>query len=319
LAAALSVKKLIQRRRAINRDTIYQKIKALKEKKNAVILAHNYQPEEIQAIADYTGDSLGLSRQAAGVEKDMIVFCGVFFMAETAKILSIDKKVMLPDLTAGCPMADMLTGKQLREFKAKYPGSIVVCYVNSTAEVKAESDVCCTSSNAIKVIESLPRDKIILFVPDMYLGNFVQMKTGREIICWKGYCPTHALVTREMVLVQKEKHPDAVVVVHPECRLEVIQEAHEALSTGQMISYIQKSSAKSFIIGTEKGMLYRLKKDNPEKQFYIVTKDLICPNMKKISLEKLLYSLEEEKEAITVAPDIADRARHAINRMMEIH
>jgi quinolinate synthase len=301
---------------ATQHGTLHDQVLALKKERNAVILAHNYQNPEIQDVADFTGDSLGLSRNAARTNADMIVFCGVFFMAETAKMLSPGKKVLLPDKYAGCPMADMITAEKLREFKRKSPGSPVVCYVNSTAEVKAESDICCTSSNAVKVVSSLPADKPVLFVPDMHLARFVQEKTGREIIAWKGYCPTHMKITPETVLSARERHPDAVVLVHPECQWEVIKLADEALSTSQMIEYARKSGAKGFIIGTEKGILHQLVRENPDKNFYIVSPDVVCPNMKRITLEKVVRSLEQETEEITVKPEIAEKARRAIDGML---
>jgi quinolinate synthase len=248
----------------------------------------------------------------------MIVFCGVHFMAETAKILSPSKKVILPDPEAGCPMADMITAEQLREFKAKHPGCPVVCYVNSTAGVKAESDVCCTSSNAARVVRSLPRDKTVLFVPDRFLGAWVKKQTGYDILCWNGFCPTHFRVTPEMVSEARKKHPAAVVLVHPECPGGVCDMADAVLSTGQMLEFVRKSDKKEFIIGTEKGILHQLEKQNPGKAFYLVTKDLICPNMKKITLEKVLASLAGLQFQIEVPEDIRRRAERALQRMVEI-
>lgn len=299
-------------------QTLIQDILDLKKKKNAIILAHNYQPPEIQDIADFTGDSLNLSRKAADTDADLIVFCGVHFMAETAKIISPRKKVVLPDPSAGCPMADMITAEQLREFKAKHPGCPVVCYVNSTAGVKAESDVCCTSSNAVKVVLSLPRDKTVLFVPDRFLGAWVKKQTGYDIISWNGFCPTHYRVTPEMVSEARKKHPAAVVLAHPECPGGVCDLADAVLSTGQMLEFVNKSDKKEFIIGTEKGILHQLEKRNPGKAFYLVTKDLICPNMKRITLEKLFTALREETREITVAETVADRARRAIDKMLAL-
>jgi len=299
-------------------QTLIQDNLDLKKKKNAIILAHNYQLPEIQDIADFTGDSLGLSRKAAATDADLIVFCGVHFMAETAKIISPRKKVILPDPSAGCPMADMITAEQLREFKAKYPGCPVVCYVNSTAGVKAESDVCCTSSNAVKVVRSLPRDKPVLFVPDKFLGEWVKKQTGYDILCWNGFCPTHFRVTPEMVSEALKKHPAAVVLVHPECPGGVCDMADAVLSTGRMLEFVQKSDKKEFIIGTEKGILHQLEKQNPGKAFYLVTKDLICPNMKKITLEKLFTALREETREITVPETVADRACGSIEKMLAL-
>ena len=297
-------------------QTPVQDILDLKKKKNAIILAHNYQLPEIQDIADFTGDSLNLSRKAAATDAELIVFCGVHFMAETAKIISPEKKVILPDPSAGCPMADMITAQQLREFKAKHPGCPVVCYVNSTAEVKAESDMCCTSSNAVNVVRSLPKGKTVLFVPDKFLGAWVKKQTGYDIRCWNGFCPTHMRVTREMLDNARARHPSAAVLVHPECLGEVCEGADQVLSTGQMLEFVKKSDKKEFIIGTEKGLLHQLEKQNPGRAFYLVTKDLICPNMKRITLEKLLSALKEEKVEITVSPDVADRARRAIEKML---
>jgi len=293
-------------------------IQKLKQEKNAVILAHNYELPEIQDIADFTGDSLNLSRQAAKTKADRIVFCGVHFMAETAKIISPDKQVLLPDATAGCPMADMISATELREFKASYPDAVTVCYINSTAEVKAESDLCCTSANAIKVIESIPADKTILFVPDKYLGGWATKKTGRNIVCWNGFCPTHARITSEIILQAKARHPEALLLVHPECRAEVCDLADKVMSTGQMIAFARESHAQDFLLCTEKGILHQLIKDNPMKRFHLVSKDFICPNMKKITLEKVYLSLKKEQFEITVNPEIAARARLSIERMLAL-
>ncbi|MHC4791950.1 MAG: quinolinate synthase NadA, partial [Planctomycetota bacterium] len=237
-------------------EQLGEKIKDLKQHRRAVILAHNYQLGEVQDIADFTGDSLGLSIKAAETDADVIVFCGVLFMAETAAILSPQKTVLLPDKFAGCPLADMITAEQLRKLKREHPDALVVCYVNSSAEVKAESDYCCTSANAIEVVNSLPPDKEIIFVPDQHLGRFVQDRTGRKLILWPGYCISHVVITEEAVKSKKAQYPDAVVMVHAECTGPVKQLADQVLSTSQMLKYAGQSSAKQFIVGTEVGMIY---------------------------------------------------------------
>lgn len=295
-----------------------EQIRELKKERGAVIIAHNYQIDEVQAIADFTGDSLELSRKAATLPEEVIVFCGVHFMAETAAILSPEKTILLPDKHAGCPMADMVTAESLRKLKAKHPGAKVVCYVNSSADVKAESDICCTSSNAVKVAESLGDVKII-FVPDRNLGAFVAERLGRELILYNGFCPTHERIRDTDVLAMKEKYPDALVLAHPECSKPVRDLADELLSTGQMCRFAQASDAKEFIIATELGLNYRLQTENPDKKFYSVNPDrAVCPNMKKITLEKVLWSLQDMQYRVTVPEDIACRAVGAIERMLEI-
>jgi quinolinate synthase len=295
---------------------LISEISELKKKRKAIILAHNYQSDEIQELADFTGDSLGLSRTAAKTEADVIVFCGVYFMAETAKILSPDKKVLLPDLHAGCPMADMITAEKLRAFKAANQGRIVVCYVNSTSEVKAESDICCTSANAVALIEALPKNEKILFVPDMHLGRFVAEKTGRDILCWKGFCPTHMKITPEVIKSARERHPDAIILIHPESMWEAVLMADEALSTGQMLQFVKKSKGKKFVIATEKGILYQLRKENPEKEFFMAAPDIVCPNMKKITLQKVRDSLLNMAYEVMVDQGVAVLARKSIERML---
>lgn len=299
-------------------DRLVTKIEKLKQEHNAVILAHNYQIGDVQDIADFYGDSLGLSIQASQTKADVIVFCGVHFMAETAAILSPGKTVLLPDKTAGCPMADMITGEQLRELKAEHPDALVVCYVNSTAEVKSESDYCCTSSNAVAVVNSLPTDREVIFVPDQHLGQFVAERTDRELILWPGYCITHVLITEEDIEDAKSEHPDAVVLAHPECSEPVKEMADELLSTGQMLSYAKTSNAKQFIIATEIGIIHTLKKENPDKEFIPATERAICPNMKKITLDKVLFSLEEMQYKITVPEEISKNAKKSLDRMVEI-
>ena len=299
-------------------DRLVKKIEKLKEERNAVILAHNYQIGDIQDVADFYGDSLGLSVQASQTQAEVIVFCGVHFMAETAAILSPEKTVLLPEKTAGCPMADMITGEQLRELKAEHPDALVVCYVNSTAEVKAESNYCCTSSNAVAVVKSLPADREVIFVPDQHLGQFVAERTGRELILWPGYCPTHVLISEEDIEKSKSEYPDAIILAHPECSEPVKELADELLSTGQMLGYAKKSQAKQFIIATEIGILHTLKKENPDKEFIAASQRAICPNMKKITLDKVIDSLEKMQYKITVPGETGLRAKKSLERMVEI-
>jgi len=297
---------------------LVEKIKRLKIERKAVILAHNYQPAEIQDIADFCEDSLGLSVKAAATDAEVIVFCGVKFMAETAAILSPNKTVLLPEKTAGCPLADMITAKELIRLKEQHPGALVVCYVNSSAEVKAQSDYCCTSSNAVEVVKSLPIDKKIIFVPDQHLGRFVAERTGREMILWPGYCRTHIMITEEDIKDARAKFPDAVVMAHPECTEPVKALADEVLSTGGMMKFVRKNGAKRFIVATEIGMLHPLKKLRPEAEFIAASARAVCPNMKKITLEKVLWSLEDMKYKVTVPEDIRERAKKALERMIEV-
>lgn len=297
---------------------LIEKILRLKEERGAVILAHNYQPPEIQDIADHLGDSLDLSRLAMRLQEEIIIFCGVHFMAETAAILSPGKKVILPDPNAGCPMADMIDADQLRELQEKHPGAVTVMYVNSTAEVKALTDICCTSANSLAVIESIPEEKKIIFGPDQYLGGWVSMQTGRSMILWNGFCPSHQKIMPEEIRELREKYPGAVVMVHPEVNPAIEAESDIALGTGSMIKFAGESDAMTFIVGTEVGMCYRLEKLYPEKTFIPASPNAICPNMKKISLEKILASLEDLEPVITVPEETADAARSAIEQMIEI-
>jgi quinolinate synthase len=294
------------------------KIQELKTKCNAVILAHNYQSDEIQDLADFAGDSLGLSIQASQTDAEVIVFCGVRFMAETAAILSPGKKVLMPEPNAGCPMADMITAEQLRDLKQQHPGALVVCYVNSTAEVKAESDYCCTSGNAVEVVRSLPADKQILFVPDQHLGQFVRERTGRDIVLWPGYCSTHVRIAENDIREARKKYPEAVIMAHPECSEPVKDLADELLSTGQMLKFVETSKATQFIVATEIGILHPLKKVRPDAEFVPASIRGVCPNMKKTTPEKLLASLENLQYEITVPQEIAERARKSLERMVEI-
>jgi quinolinate synthase len=298
--------------------SLIDNIVKLKTEKDAVIIAHNYQIDEIQDIADFVGDSLQLSIKASKVKNRIIVFCGVHFMAETAKIISPEKKVLLPDKYSGCPMADMITDKQLANLKKEYPGAVVVCYVNTSARVKALSDICCTSSNAVKVVNSIPGNKQIIFIPDKYLGSYVQSQTGRKMILWDGFCPTHARIDVKTIMALKKEHPDAVVLVHPECTPDVIGIADKVASTGGMLAFVKQSTKKEFIIGTEIGLIYRLKKENYDKVFYPASGHAICPNMKLINLEKLLWALEEEQFEIKLPQDVIDKARTAIDNMLAL-
>jgi quinolinate synthase len=300
----------------INNEIIH-KIQVLKNKRNAIILAHNYQLGEVQDVADFVGDSLELRQNAAKTQADVIVFCGVHFMAETASILCPDKKVLLPDMSAGCPMANMITAQKLIERKKEIPGVKVVCYVNSTAEVKAESDVCCTSSNAVKVVKSLG-ESTILFVPDQYLGSYVASQTHQTMLFWPGYCPTHARIRPDDILRAKAEYPFAKVIVHPECRPEVAALADEVLSTGGMIRFARSSAAKEIIVATEIGLIYRLRKENPGKKFIAASEQAVCPRMKLITLEKILWSLEEMAPEVKVPEQVRLRAKKAVDRMLEI-
>ena len=300
------------------KEELIEKINKLKKERNAIILAHNYQTGSVQDIADFTGDSLGLSQKAARTDADVIVFCGVLFMAETAAILSPDKMVLIPDKNAGCPMSDMITAQQLRELKAKHPEATVVCYVNSSAEVKAESDYCCTSSNAIEVVKAVPADKQIIFVPDCHLGQYVKERSGRDIVLWPGYCPTHMWFNEASVKDAKHRHQDALVLMHPESSEDAKPLADELLSTGQMLQYARKSDADEFIIATEVGIIHTLQKDCPAKKFYAVTERAVCPDMKLITLEKILFSLENMEYKVAVPVEIARRARGSLDRMLSI-
>ncbi len=299
-------------------EQLLEKINKLKAEHKAVILAHNYQPAEIQDIADFCGDSLGLSVKASQTDAQVIVFCGVKFMAETAAILSPGKLVLLPDKLAGCPLADMINAEQLIELKRKYPEAVVVCYVNSSAEVKAESDYCCTSSNAVEVVNSIPPDKQIIFVPDQHLGRFVAERTGRNLVLWPGYCITHIMITEEDIKKARAKYPDAVVMAHPECSEAVKDLADELLSTGQMLEFVKKSPAKRFIVATEIGMIHPLRKQNVGAEFIAASDKAICPNMKKITLEKVAWSLEDMQYKIAVSEEIRIKAKKALDRMVEI-
>lgn len=301
----------------MKKEEVSKKIRELKEERNAVILAHNYQIGEVQDVADYIGDSLGLSQKAAQVEEKLIVFCGVHFMAETAAILAPEKTILMPDINAGCPMADMITAPELKEWKKNYPGSKVVCYVNTTAEVKAESDICCTSSNAVKVVNSLDGDEI-LFVPDKNLAAYAARHTKKKIIPWDGYCYVHNNILAKDIKEKRRLYPQAEVWVHPECRPEVIDLVDKVLSTGQMVEEARRTEKKVIIIGTETGIIYRLKKENPTKNFYSALDSAYCYNMKKINLLKVLKSLENMTYRVNVPLEIGQGARGAIEKMVKL-
>jgi quinolinate synthase len=300
----------------LNKDLVNEIMK-LKTSKNAVILSHNYELGEVQDIADFVGDSLELSQKAAKTDADVIVFCGVHFMAETASILNPDKKVLLPDLNAGCPMANMITAPQLIAKKKEIPDAAVVCYINSSAKVKAESDICCTSANAIKVVQSLEAQHI-LFVPDQYLGHYVSTKVNKKFTFWPGYCPTHARIRPEDIIRLKTQYPNAKVMIHPECRPDSIALADEVLSTSGMLRFAHSTPRKEIIVGTELGIIYRLRKENPGKTFIPVSEQAICPRMKLITLEKILWSLQEMSPEIKVPEVVRVRALKAVNRMLKI-
>jgi len=298
---------------------IVKEIEKLKKERNAVILVHNYQRPEVQDIADYLGDSLGLSIEASKTKADVIVFCGVYFMAETAKIISPHKTVLIPDRESGCPMADMVTASQLRELKAKHPKAKVMCYVNTSAEVKAECDICCTSANSIKVTQAaFKKDEEVIFVPDKYLADYTARQTGHDFIVWPGYCPTHAKILAEDVVNARKQYPKALVITHPECSRPVIEASDAALSTEGLCRFVKQSKALEFIVGTEVAIIHRLQKENPDKKFYPVSDSIICPNMKKITLEKVLAALKENKHEVILSEDIIRRAKKSIQAMLDI-
>jgi quinolinate synthase len=322
-------------------EGLLDEIRKLRDEKRAIILSHNYQRDEVQEIADFVGDSLELSKQASKVDCDVIVFCGVHFMAESASILSPAKTVLLPEPEAGCPMADMIqvSGTRkvkssfpgyevqpsflfpheftLRDMRERHPGAPVVAYVNTTAAVKADSDICCTSANVVKVIESLPAEKVIC-VPDRNLSMWAQKNTKKQVVAWDGFCHVHDRVTKNDVARAREEHPGALLMAHPECRPEVLELADHVTSTSGMLRFAGASDAKEFIVGTEVGLMYRLRKENPDKVFYPLRKDMVCPNMKKTTLNSVLRSLKEMKHVIRVPEEIRVPAKRALDRMLEI-
>ncbi|MBN2079864.1 MAG: quinolinate synthase NadA [Spirochaetes bacterium] len=297
--------------------SMIEEIKALARTKNALILAHNYQIPEVQDVADINGDSLELARMAAKTDAGLIVFCGVHFMAESASIISPSKKVVMPDPTAGCPMADMATAEDLVEMKKTHPGAAVVTYINSTAAVKAESDVICTSSNALKIVEGVDANEVI-FVPDKNLAAYVQRFTKKKIIPWNGFCPTHERFSLDDLKSVKEKHPGALVMVHPECRPDVIDHADKVLSTGQMVSFVQETDAQQIIVGTETDMIHRLRSVAPGIEFIPASDTFICPNMKKINLPLIVQALRNEETVVSVDPVLREKAKRALDRMLDL-
>lgn len=322
-------------------SALRDQILRFKQEKRAVILSHNYQRDEVQDIADFVGDSLELSRLAVTQDCEMIVFCGVHFMAESASILSPDKTVLLPEISAGCPMADMISADAprpvrksfpgfdnppayvyppeftLKDIKKQYPGVPVVAYVNTTAEVKAESDICCTSANVVKVIESLPGDAVIC-VPDKNLSMWAARNTKKKVIAWDGYCNVHERVTVQDVKMAKQEHPGAVVMAHPECRIEMLEIADHVTSTSGMLRYAKASSEKEFIVGTEVGLMHRLRRENPDKTFHALRNDMVCPNMKRTTLQSILRAFQENIHIVRVPEDIRIRAKRALDRMLEV-
>lgn len=297
---------------------LIEQINKLKKEKNAVILAHCYQNVEIDEVADYVGDSLYLSQMASKTDADIILFAGVYFMAQTAKILCPEKKVLLPRLESGCRMADMISLNQLREFKSKHPNIPTVCYINSTAEVKSECDICCTSSNAVKIVKSLNADKI-LFLPDTYLGKWVESQLGNlDVITYPGFCPTHLQIRPEDIEKARAEYPDALVLAHPECHQSVTKLADYVGSTTGIMKYAIESDKKQFIIATEKGVVDRLKRDYPDKEFILIKDNIICPNMKWHTLTDIYNALEKEEHEITVDKEIASKALGCIDRMLNV-
>jgi len=312
----------------MNTQDLITEIKRMKEERNAVILAHNYQVPEVQDIADYLGDSLGLSHQAAETDAEVIVFCGVHFMAETASIISPDKRVLIPDLDAGCSLADSITVEQLREWKARHPGAVTVTYINTTAAVKAECDYCCTSSNAVDIVESISEDKEILFLPDKFLGSYIEMVTGRELNIWQGACHVHEKIGELNLSDKQKEYPDAEVLIHPECGCSTSCMMKSAMyfdckdghihSTSGMLNHAKESEAEEFVVATETGILHRMRKENPGKKFYPANENSVCEYMKMITLEKLYDSLKYDQFEVKVPEKLAEKARLPIERMLSI-
>jgi len=295
-----------------------ERIRRLRDERRAVLLAHYYQRQDVQAVADHVGDSLGLAQRAAMTPAQVIVFCGVRFMAETAAVLCPDKTVLLPDPAAGCPMADMATARTVQQWKRDHPDGIVVAYVNSTAAVKAQSDICCTSANATTVVRSLPEDFPMLFVPDRNLGHYVRRRTGRRMDLWRGWCPTHERMLPEHVSQARRSHPQAAVVVHPECRPAVVDMADAVASTSGILAYCESSEQREFIVGTENGFMDVLRRRCPDKVFYPASPFADCPNMKRITLEKIVASLEGLSPVVAVPHAQAAAARRPLERMLAL-
>ncbi|MBI2908150.1 MAG: quinolinate synthase NadA [Chloroflexi bacterium] len=298
-------------------EELRSKIFRLKKEMNALIVAHNYQRPEVQDIADFVGDSLELARQGKETGADVIVLCGVRFMAENCVIVNPSRTVLLAEGSAGCPMADMIEVEDVREWRARYPKAAVVCYVNTSAAVKAESDVCCTSANALQVVDATPNDEII-FIPDQNLGHWVSTKTTKKVYPYPGFCVTHHRLTAGQVRAAREAHPEAKVIAHPECTAEVLALADAVLSTSQMIRYVKESSAKVFLVGTEAGLLHRMARENPDKTLYVISNALLCPNMKRTTLRSVATTMELERNVIKIPEEIRARAQRALERMLQI-
>lgn len=304
-------------RKAEQNRVLRERLMQLKKERNAIILAHYYQRDEIQEVADFRGDSFLLAQKAAQTDADVIVFCGVHFMGESAKILAPNKTVIIPDERAGCPMADMVNVEGLRKLKAQHPGATVVTYINSSAEIKAETDICCTSANAVKVVNSVEGQDVI-WVPDKNLGHYVQQNTDKNMIIWEGYCNTHDMLTVKDVEEMKAKYPEAQFVVHPECRPEVVALGDFVGSTTAILKYCRESECQEFIVGTEDGTGYQLRLDSPDKKFHFASKYLVCPNMKVNNLKKLVKCLETMQPQIYVPPQVAEKARLSLERMLQV-
>ena len=299
-------------------EDLVERIRILKEKHRAIILAHNYQIGEVQDVADLIGDSLELARYAASTEADVIVFCGVHFMAETAKILNPSRKVLVPDLKAGCPMSDMITPEEVDRLRRENPGAVVVTYVNSPASVKAKSDICCTSANAVRIVSSIPSETPVIFIPDQFLGDYVQRATGRKLILFEGFCPTHMRIMATDIDRAREEHPGAFVIAHPECQPGVARKADVVSSTSRMATAVRENSAHKVVVGTELGMIHRLQKENPDKEFIPACSSCDCANMKVNSLEKILWALEDLAPEIDLPEGILRDARKSLDRMIEM-
>ncbi len=300
----------------MERNKVIEKINELKKEKNAVILAHNYQIDEVQDIADFTGDSLELAKKVVDVKADIIVFCGVKFMAEMAYMLNPSKKVLLPRIDAGCPMADTITGEDVKELRKKYPEHTFIAYVNTNADVKAEIDICCTSSNALVIVKNVENDKIV-FLPDRNLGNYVKQSVPeKEIILWDGCCNVHDRIDLTEVKKAKEMNPDAKLIVHPECKPEVVEFADEVLSTGGMVRFVKETDAKKIIVGTEEGMIHRLRTEAPDKIYYNAARNFVCPNMKKTRLEDIMEALEKEQYSITLDKERTEKGKQTLDEML---
>jgi len=304
-------------RKAEQTRELKERLAVLKKERNAIILAHYYQRDEIQEVADFRGDSFLLAQKAAETDADTIVFCGVHFMGESAKILAPNKTVLIPDERAGCPMADMVNVEGLKALKSRHPNAAVVTYINSSAEIKAETDICCTSANAVKVIQSVDADEII-WVPDKNLGDYVSKFTDKKMIIWEGYCNTHDMLSVKDVMEMKAQYPDAQFVVHPECRPEVVKLGDFVGSTTAIIKYCKESDCQQFIVGTEDGTGYQLRKDSPHKTFHFATKFLVCPNMKVNNLKKVVKCLETMQPQIYVPPHVAEKAKLSLERMLQV-